>query len=506
VVLDRSYTYDYTAGSPGPNDPGPNLDRMEDTRDSSQSRFYFYDELDRLGDSKLLSGALDEGFLYDASGNRTQWVAPGGTTNYTYESGTNRLSQAAGAGARYYAHDAYGNRIYEGSAPYTGTPSLIYNDANRLVEVRDADSGFVSLESYRYDAFGRRVNKAGELQFFVYDQAGRLLARVDRNAGDDFLRSYIYAEDELVGFVDQVSESTGGCAGLPPSGHELGLPDFWWLMVPGAALFVLLVPGLRRRPIAATGVVTIALVGGAVGVARSDIVSVEFFWVHTDHLGTPLAVTDTPADPATTDVVWRASYEVFGKVTVDEDPDGDQVLVSLNARFPGQYYDDESGLHYNFYRTYDPATGRYLEADPVGQQDGTNLFLYAGANPLMTTDPAGLAVKPGGPWAPPIGLSFSCKPWDNCAALKGKLWVFNKMIKSHQGWDWRNPSPRGGGRHAEEISNLWRGYAKCQALYEKKCKCPPPPKHESNPLLEDPPPPSLWLLFLLLLIPGPQPI
>jgi hypothetical protein len=51
TVVDRSYTYDYRDGSPGPDDPGPNLDRMVDTRDPSESRFYFYDELDRLSDA-----------------------------------------------------------------------------------------------------------------------------------------------------------------------------------------------------------------------------------------------------------------------------------------------------------------------------------------------------------------------------------------------------------------------------------------------------------------------
>jgi len=234
------------------------------------------------------------------------------------------------------------------------------------------------------------VNKVDGLLYYVYDQAGQLLAEVDRNAGDDFFRSYVYAEDELVGFVDQVSRSTGGCAGIPPVGDELGLPDFWWLMVPAAALFVLVVPGLRRRPIAATGVVTIALVAGAAGLARSEIVSVAFFWVHTDHLGTPLAVTDTPANPAAAKVVWRATYEAFGKATVDEDPDGDQVPVSLNVRFPGQYFDAESGLHYNYFRTYDPATGRYLEPDPIGQSGGVNLFVYANSSPVDIADRLGL--------------------------------------------------------------------------------------------------------------------
>jgi RHS repeat-associated protein len=111
--------------------------------------------------------------------------------------------------------------------------------------------------------------------------------------------------------------------------------------------------------------------------------SVYFF--NNDHLGTPQTMTDQAGR-----VVWTAEYEPFGKATVDEDPDGDGQLVTNNLRFPGQYYDAETGLHYNWHRFYDPDTGRYLQPDPLGLDGGLNLYGYALNNPIAFIDSTGL--------------------------------------------------------------------------------------------------------------------
>ena len=83
------------------------------------------------------------------------------------------------------------------------------------------------------------------------------------------------------------------------------------------------------------------------------------YWAHLNQIGAPVRLTD--ADGA---VVWAAEYEPFGKtVALDEDPDGDDEAVTMNFRFPGQYYDAETSLHYNWHRYYDPTAGRYLQAE-----------------------------------------------------------------------------------------------------------------------------------------------
>ena len=65
-------------------------------------------------------------------------------------------------------------------------------------------------------------------------------------------------------------------------------------------------------------------------------------------------------------------------------------MVPYNIRFPGQYYQTETGLNYNMNRDYDPATGRYIETDPIGQYAGVNTYGYVHANPISRADPGGL--------------------------------------------------------------------------------------------------------------------
>ncbi len=105
----------------------------------------------------------------------------------------------------------------------------------------------------------------------------------------------------------------------------------------------------------------------------------ELYAVHGDHLGTPRMITDKDQR-----VVWRASHKPFGQAKVDIED------ITFHQRFPGQRFDIESRLHYNYFRDYDPSLGRYIQSDPIGLGDGLNTYAYVGGSPLLFSDPFGL--------------------------------------------------------------------------------------------------------------------
>ncbi len=98
-------------------------------------------------------------------------------------------------------------------------------------------------------------------------------------------------------------------------------------------------------------------------------------YYHNDHLGTPQRITDKSGA-----VIWAADYDAYGKAITRTTADSAKAITN-NLRYPGQYWDAETGLHYNDRRYYDPETGRYLSSDPIGYEGGINLYAYAGAAP-----------------------------------------------------------------------------------------------------------------------------
>ncbi len=319
----------------------------------TRSSRYAYDGVDRLvaeyHEAVDAAGAEVIEYDYDANGNRRGRAGDGEFTHYDFEPQSNRLTAVNGA-AR--VRDAGGRLLNDTAAVL----EFVYDNAGRVAALY---RGGALAARYVYDAFGRRTRKttpAGTVVYH-YDLRGRLI----QETGADGSRRRTY---------------------------------FWDDDVPLAQL----APPRDPRPLPATGADAPGeahhAAGGAQTVADARPEYPEsarwpetrtvaaLTYLHTDHLGTPRLGTD--ADGA---LAWRWRGDAFGEAG----PEVERALVNL--RFPGQYFDAESGLHYNGYRYYDSRSGRYISSDPIGLAGGLNTYVYAGARPTAATDPTGLFVS-----------------------------------------------------------------------------------------------------------------
>ena len=129
------------------------------------------------------------------------------------------------------------------------------------------------------------------------------------------------------------------------------------------------------------------------------------YYVWADHLGTPRMISDT-----SNQLRWEwAHNDPFGNNLPDENPAGAGAFA-FNLRFPGQYYDVETGKHYNYFRDYDASVGRYLQSDPIGLVGGVNTYAYVAGNPLSQRDSKGLFGEKDPPPPPPHPVYFRCPP------------------------------------------------------------------------------------------------
>lgn len=127
------------------------------------------------------------------------------------------------------------------------------------------------------------------------------------------------------------------------------------------------------------------------------------YTMHTDHLNTPRVVLDK-----NNAIRWRWLAEPFGTTAPETNP-SNLGAFAFNLRFPGQYADHESGLHYNYHRDYDPTVGRYTTSDPIGLEGGSySTYVYVDGQPVAYVDSDGLRnVRP----AQPGGSSYNRRQW-----------------------------------------------------------------------------------------------
>ena len=119
----------------------------------------------------------------------------------------------------------------------------------------------------------------------------------------------------------------------------------------------------------------------------ATIKTVGAYLIHADHLNTPRSILG-----ASNALVWKWDSDAFGGTAANENPSA-LGIFNYNPRFPGQFYDKESALHYNYWRdSYNPKTGRYFQSDPIGLAGGINTYAYALDNPAKWTDSLGLDV------------------------------------------------------------------------------------------------------------------
>lgn len=131
------------------------------------------------------------------------------------------------------------------------------------------------------------------------------------------------------------------------------------------------------------------VIADAVQLIATAPVAAQMYFVHTDHLNTPRLITNQAGQ-----AVWRWDQgEPFGDSLPNENPSG-LGIFTCNLRLPGQYFDQETGLHYNYFRDYDPGTGRYAQSDPIGLNGRSfSTYGYVNGNPLKYIDSRGLEAE-----------------------------------------------------------------------------------------------------------------
>jgi RHS repeat-associated protein len=392
-----------------------------------------YDLDYRLASLMVQDGATNISSLAYAYGDGmnltaiTDNLAPASSVSLGY-SPANRLAQANGQwGNMSLAYDGVGNRLSQSTtlAAVTTTRLSSYDGlSNRITGMTENSA---ALRSYAYDGAGNIVSdtRPGEVFAFSYNARNRP-ASVTRN-------SVAYASYSYNAFEQLVARSTTAPGG--PSGTVHYIHDLDGHIIAEAD--------------AATGSITRDYIWMAandntptdlpLAVAEAS----SLYQVHTDHLGRPTRMTD-----AAKASVWQAAYNPHGEAA------GLSGAISNNLRFPGQVFQIETGLAYNWHRHYDATTGRYTQADPLRFVDGPSIYAYAGNSPLMYTDREGR--------------------YSRCPPGADKYMPGCGRVGPEMGGGGAN---RGGGPGAEVII-----YAACAAAYDYLFggNDPPPPSSDDD--------------------------
>lgn len=283
-------------------------------------------------------GTVTTNYQYDVNGNITQIVdSQFGTTNYEYNE-FNRLTKEQGESTITYSYDIVGNRTTRQSdqglqqATYAGgnvlsgingtyykkdiinnitsfkdnTKTYEYDESNRFSKVIKTENNVqTTLARYIHNAYGERtikVKEDGSISTFMYNDIGQLISETQYNANKEKVK------------------------------------EIYWAWLDTMPIAQIEVPFTN-------------------GVASAQTV----YYIHSDHLDTPRWATNQNGQK-----VWSWQSDAYGTTMANEDPLGTGVNTTIPLRFAGQYFDSETGFHYNYFRTYIPDLGRYSQSDPIG--------------------------------------------------------------------------------------------------------------------------------------------
>jgi RHS repeat-associated protein len=291
-----------------------------------------------------------------------------------------------------------------------GLRAYTWDDADRITDILDAQNSSLN-QSYGYDDLDRltSVIKTGGNQSFTYDANGNRLSYVDSAANSAYVvsptsnrlssitgsqaRTYTYNNDGSVAtYGNTVFEySDRGRLGAATVGgtkwdyylNSLGQRVRKKLAPSGNHFYVYDEVGHLIGEYSGNTLIQETVWLGDIPVAT--LRGSAIYYVHTDHLNAPRMVTQ----PSNNAIRWRWDRDPFGTTAPNQNPSG-LGTFSYNLRLPGQFYDAETGLHYNYFRDYDPAIGRYVQSDPVGLAGGVGTYSYVSGNPVTYMDPRGL--------------------------------------------------------------------------------------------------------------------
>ena len=294
---------------------------------------YGYDTRDDLtAITDVLNSAQDEAFTHTPRQFLDTATGAYGAQDYDYDAVGNRSSfevvQNAILTLDTYSYPGSSNRLSQVAEGGGHTRTFTYDAAgNTTYDQRTAVDGY----GYTYNAANRMdtIAKNGVVQAeYKYNALGQQVIRQLNGQGITINAAYDLDGNRIAEYNAQTSTL---------------LAEYVWL---------------NGQPIAAVS-------GG------------QTYYVRSDHIGRPSFATD-----GTGAVVWDASYKPFGEVDTSTG-------APINLRYPGQWFSAESDLNQNWMRDYDPTTGRYIQADPLGLVDGASVYGYALQSPNRYTDPTG---------------------------------------------------------------------------------------------------------------------